>query len=566
MDDTGRRGSRGEWDMKQLSGTDAMFLQLERGNNFMHVASLAIYDPSTAPGGGVRFKDVLRFFASRVAQFPQFRRRLVTLPLSLDRPYWIESSGLDVEFHVRHIALPHPGDWRQLCIQVARLHSRPLDRSKPLWEAYVIEGLHNVEGVPPGSFALYTKMHHAFVDGESGTELLKALHTLAPEALDTTIEAHASGGPFHSDREPTAIELYTRALAHNLQNVPTLARFSFDTTRRLAGMSAQALTKLRSANERGLLETVKSLLGGDLSTLLPRIPPATRFSGKVSAHRVFTTAELPMADFKQIRRTVPEATINDQFLCVVGGALRKYLDAKKELPESTLLAMVPVTLRGSDKGGEGNQVGGTVMPVHTEMADPMERLRAICRDARSAKALNDAIGKEVMRDLLQYVPSVIANPVLRNVKLPGLSLIVSNVRGPDVPLYMAGAKLMKYEPVSIAVDGMGLNITGFSYDGTLRICAISCREMLPDPAFFADCLRSAFEQMKIAAAAEGVFEAPHAHVAAASRKKTVRKAPASRSIKKVALADAGKAAAARRKIKQPRERLNGKSQRTSASG
>ena len=132
--------------MKQLSGADAMFLQFEQGNNHMHVASLAIYDPSTAPTGGVRFKDVLRFFASRVAQFPQFRRRLVTLPFSLDRPYWIEDATIDVEFHVRHIAVPHPGDWRQLCIQVARLHSRPLDRSKPLWEAYVIEGLDDVPG------------------------------------------------------------------------------------------------------------------------------------------------------------------------------------------------------------------------------------------------------------------------------------------------------------------------------------------------------------------------------------------------------------------------------------
>ena len=126
--------------MKQLSGADSMFLQFEHGNNFMHVASLAIYDPSTAPGGGVRFKDILRFFSSRIEQFPQFRRRLVTVPLSLDRPYWIEDPTFDVEFHVRHIALPHPGDWRQLCIQVARLHSRPLDRSRPLWEAYVIEG------------------------------------------------------------------------------------------------------------------------------------------------------------------------------------------------------------------------------------------------------------------------------------------------------------------------------------------------------------------------------------------------------------------------------------------
>ena len=550
--------------MKQLSGTDAMFLQLERGNNFMHVASLAIYDPSTAPGGGVRFKDVLRFFASRVAEFPQFRRRLVTLPLSLDRPYWFESSNLDVEFHVRHIALPHPGDWRQLCIQVARLHSRPLDRSKPLWEAYVIEGLHNVEGVPPGSFALYTKLHHSFVDGESGTELLKALHTLTPEAIDTTIEEQDDAKVFHADREPTLTELYSRALAHNLQNLPTLARFSFDTTKHLAGMGAQALSRLRAVNERGLLETAKSLLAGDLNTLLPRMPPATRFSGKVSAHRVFTTAELPMADFKQIRRAVPEATINDQFLCVVGGAVRMYLSDKKELPEATLLAMVPVTLRGSDKGGEGNQVGMTVMPVHTEIEEPMERLRAICRDSQSAKALNDAIGKELMRDLLQYLPSVIANPVLRNVKLPGLSLIVSNVRGPDVPLYMAGARLMKYEPVSIAIDGMGLNITGFSYDGTLRICAISCREMLPDPAFFAECLRTAFAQMKAAAAAEGASEASHANVVAASRKRPARKkAPVSRSAKKAARdAGTGKAAGGRRKVEQPRIRLNGKLQRT----
>ncbi len=196
--------------MKQLSGADSMFLQFERGNNFMHVASLAIYDPSTAPGGGVRFKDVLRFFASRLEQFPQFRRRLVTVPLALDRPYWVEDSCFDVEFHVRHIALPHPGDWRQLCIQVARLHSRPLDRSKPLWEAYVIEGLHNVPGVPAGSFALYCKMHHAIIDGESGTELLKAMHSLSPEALDLGEEEVSELTEGHSPRLP---ELYSLRVA-----------------------------------------------------------------------------------------------------------------------------------------------------------------------------------------------------------------------------------------------------------------------------------------------------------------------------------------------------------------
>ena len=220
--------------MKQLSGTDAMFLQFEQGNNHMHVASLAIYDPSTAPGGGVRVKDVLRFFTTRIAEFPQFRRRLVQIPLSLDRPYWIEDAGIDVEVHVRHIAVPHPGDWRQLCIQVARIHSRPLDRSKPLWEAYVIEGLNRIPGLPPGSFALYTKIHHSMIDGESGTELMKALHSLSPESLDL---GEDDGGPRHrADRPPTGVELYSRALLHNVEKVPSFARFSLATARKVAAL------------------------------------------------------------------------------------------------------------------------------------------------------------------------------------------------------------------------------------------------------------------------------------------------------------------------------------------
>jgi WS/DGAT/MGAT family acyltransferase len=165
---------------------DNMFLHLEHGNQYMHVAGLGIYDPSTAPGGFVRFKDILKFFESRLDTAPVFRRRLVTVPLDLDRPYWIEDPDVDVEYHVRHIALPHPGDWRQLCIQVARIHSRPLDRSKPLWEAYVIEGLDNIPGIPRGSFAFYIKFHHAAIDGEGGTEVMQAIHSFAvaeePEA------------------------------------------------------------------------------------------------------------------------------------------------------------------------------------------------------------------------------------------------------------------------------------------------------------------------------------------------------------------------------------------------
>jgi len=529
--------------MKQLSGADSMFLQFERGNNFMHVASLAVYDPSTAPGGRVRFKDVLGFFASRLEQFPQFRRRLVQVPLSLDRPYWIEDASIDVEFHVRHIALPHPGDWRQLCIQVARLHSRPLDRSKPLWEAYIIEGLHNVPGVPAGSFALYCKMHHAIIDGESGTELLKALHSPSPEPID---EDEGPVGGFTADREPRLSELYARALVQNVERLPSLARFSLGTARRLAALGAGAFGNLSEVGT-SLGPQLRALLSGDLSALLSRLPPQTRFSGKVSAHRVFEAVGLPFDDFKTIRRLVGDVTVNDLFLAIVGGALNQYLREKGELPDTSMIAMVPMTLRGAEKGGDrGNQVGFTLMPVYSEIDDPLERLRAIAESARTSKRVTDAVGKEVARDLLEYLPAPVSDALIRNVKLPAIGLIVSNVRGPDVPLYMAGARLVNYSPISIALDGLGLNVTGFSYAGTMWICAVSCREMMPDPAFFAECLRTAFAELKTAAereAAEAAREKSAGEAATEARARRVRKAAAPRVAKRAAAQSRARAAA-----------------------
>jgi WS/DGAT/MGAT family acyltransferase len=506
--------------MKQLSGTDAMFLAAEHGNNYMHVASLAIYDPSTAPGGGVRFKDVLRHFTSRMDQFPQFRRRLVNVPFMLDRPYWVEDATMDVEYHVRHIALPHPGDWRQLCIQVARIHSRPLDRTKPLWEAYVIEGLHNVKGVPPGSFALYTKMHHAIVDGESGTEIMRSLLSTTPDSAEA--ETAALPSRHAADRTPTLVELYSRALVHNAQKVPSLARFSLGTAKRLASLGAEAVGVVKEYAAE-TQQSVTAVLTGDLGALLPKLPPATRFAGDVSAHRVFEAVGLPLADFKVIREQVGEATVNDQFLTIVGGAVREYLASKGELPDESLLAMVPMTLRGSDKGGDrGNQVGATAISVHTEIEDPVERLRAIRKKAATSKRLTDKLGKELMRDLLDNLPNLLTSPLGRHMKLPKIGLVVSNVRGPDVPLYLAGAQLVNYAPISIAVDRMGLNVTGFSYAGTMWICAVSCREMLPDPGYFAECLRNAFAALKVAAARDAAAKAP----AASQRRKAAR--PASR--------------------------------------
>jgi WS/DGAT/MGAT family acyltransferase len=323
--------------------------------------------------------------------------------------------------------------------------------------------------------------------------------------FDEDTEPHARH-VFHSDREPTLAELYSRALVHNVERLPGFARFSLGTARRIASLGAEAMTRFSGQGDRGFIGNVRSLLTGDLAALLPRMPPQTRFSGNVSAHRVFEVVELPLADFRKVRKVVPKATVNDQFLCIVGGALHAYLSSRNELPDSSMIAMVPMTLRGAEKGADtGNQVGFTVMPVHSEIEDPLERLRAICDAAETAKRVTDAVGKEIARDLLETLPSIVADPLLRNVQVPRIGLIVSNVRGPDVPLYLAGAQLVNYLPISIALDGMGLNVTGFSYAGTMRLCAISCREMLPDPAFFAECMQSAFDRLQESAAREAAF-------------------------------------------------------------
>ena len=476
--------------MKQLSGMDNVFLHLEHGDQYMHVAGLGIYDPSTAPGGNVRFKDILKFFESRLDSAPVFRRRLVTVPLSLDRPYWVEDDDVDVEFHVRHIALPYPGDWRQLCIQVARIHSRPLDRSKPLWEAYVIEGLDNIPGIPPGSFAFYIKFHHAAIDGEGGTVVLQAIHSLSPD------EDEDDGGRRSRvrDREPTQVELYTRALINTVQRVPRAAGFTAKTAARLAGIGAGYMGQLsQMLQEAGLpsVETVKAKL---------RRPPLTRFSAKVSAHRVVELVGLPMADIKQVRSRIEGATINDVFMTTVGGALNEYLGAKGELPDRTMTAQVPMSLRGADKGGEqGNEIGVAVMPLHTEVDDPVARLHAIQQGAVKAKALVAIVGKDLTKHVYDLLPAMASELFTTRVMLPTMNIVVSNVRGPDVPLYMAGARMVAFAPVSIAMNGLGLNVTGFSYHGTMWICAVACRDMMPDPAFFADCVRSSFAKLVMAA-------------------------------------------------------------------
>jgi WS/DGAT/MGAT family acyltransferase len=257
---------------------------------------------------------------------------------------------------------------------VARIHSRPLDRSKPLWEAYVIEGLDNIVGLPGGCFALYVKFHHCALDGEAGTEIVKAIHSLSPEAAsETKMPVHHVG-----DRDPSTVELWSRALANSLARVPRLTRFAVDSAGRLGRLGRSAWPPLVGSRDGRSAPDLRSLV---------RRAPATRFSGRVSAHRVVESVGLSLASMRAVRSAVDGATLNDVFLATVGGALNLYLDSKGELPAQSMTAMVPMTLRGANKGEDaGNQIGLAVMPLHTEIADPLARLHAIRADAGKAKA------------------------------------------------------------------------------------------------------------------------------------------------------------------------------------
>lgn len=493
--------------MKHLSGLDSLFLAMEQGNQYMHVAGVGIYDPSTAPGGKVRFKSVLNYFSEQISRSRVFRRRLVAAPMGLDRPYWIEDADVDIEYHVRHISLPHPGDWRQLMIQVARIHSRPLDMSKPLWETYIIEGLDNIPGIPEGSFAMYTKFHHSAVDGEAGAALIEALHSLSPVPDDA---ASAGNQIIVADRDPTRAELYARAVGNRAKQVLDGSRLLMDLGSRAVRAGAEIVVSgkaaewgLKFATERfGDKKANADEIAG--SKDLPRFKVHTRFDNDVSAHRVVDAVGFTLADCRKIRQHVADVTINDIFLAATSGAVRKYLVAKGELPARTLNAMMPISTRGAVKDASaGNQIGMTTIPLRTDIADPLECLLAVRRGAGKSKAMSTVLGKDLPMKVLQILPASVAERMLRMTVMAMSNVVVSNVRGPDVPMYMAGAQLVLFLPVSIAFTGIGLNITGFSYNGTLWVCFVSCREMVPDPQFFSQCLDEAFEDLVTAAIARG---------------------------------------------------------------
>jgi WS/DGAT/MGAT family acyltransferase len=466
--------------VQQLNQQDSMFLYSETPRMLMHLSSLHIYDPSTAPEP-LTFDTVVEHVRSRLPLARVLRRKIVRVPLNLDYPYWVEDEDFDLEFHVRNIALPPPGTWQQLWVQASRLHSFPLDLRRPPWEVYIIEGLDRVEGYAEGSFGLFIKVHHSAIDGISGIELMNALHDLSPDGRAPTVDT------WHGEERPSAVALLARA-GTNMALMPG----------RLVRQVARTVPLVRTAVATEWATT--------------RAGPHTRptpLNARVTTNRVGDGFRFDLGTAKQIRSAVPGATVNDVVLAVVGGGLRSYLESRGELPAEPLYAGVPISLRtGQEAGTAGNKIAMMVVSLGTDIADPLGRLTAVQRSTSRSKEINTAVEARTLAESSELFPGALLGLAVRALPRVGAgrmtsmigNVCVTNVPGSQVPLYLCGARMEAYYGLGPVYDNAGPIHLVVSYLGKVHLSVTSCRELMPDMDFYIECLRRALAELVEAAA------------------------------------------------------------------
>lgn len=471
--------------MRQLSGLDASFLAMETPTTFGHVNALGIYarpTPDFEPYPVVRER-----MAAMIGHLEPMRRRLVEVPFGLDRPYWVDDPDFDPDFHVRHLGLAPPGTTGQLAEQVARIIGRPMDRSHPLWEMYVIEGLAD------GRWALLTKTHHATVDGAAGVVLLTMITDDRPDAPAPEPVA------WEPEPLPGDVALVKRTAIHLVTNPVKAARLQLRLVRDLArAVGVDSVAGLAGRTRDAVTAVARAARAGDddrhlLPTAATQAPP-TPWNHTITARRAFALRSASMADIRAVKEGAG-CSVNDVVMAVCAGALRAYLCDHDALPDEPLRALVPVSIRtGAEADPWTNRVSAILAEVATDVADPLARLRA-CHDAMNqAKHQLDIVPEDAIGDLAEMLTPAVTAAAMRlvsrldlaeRIHLPA-NLTISNVPGPRTPRYLAGARLENYVPVSIVVDGLGLNITVHSYVDTLDIGIVAAHELVPDVEHLAD--------------------------------------------------------------------------------
>jgi WS/DGAT/MGAT family acyltransferase len=480
--------------VRQLTSVDAQFLALESARQTGHVAGLAVLDTSTAPGGALDAGDIKRLMEERLPLLPPLRWRLAQVPFGLDYPYWIDDPDFDLDFHVRELALAPPGSDKQLAEQVSRIVARPLDRGRPLWELYLIHSLES------GHTAMLTKIHHALIDGMSGAEIMGLLLDLSPEGRELPEPPGAIG-----DRAPGELELLGRGLmglpryplrllrslpaaVPNIEDTPFGVLPGVGTVGRFAGALQRAVG---GASDRPALDR-KQLAA-----------PRTSFNGRISPHRRFAFGKLPLDAVKAVKNA-HGCTVNDVVVAICASAVRRWLIEHDELPPDPLIAQIPISVRTSEQTGTfGNRIMLMAAPLFTNEPDPLKRLYATHEAMVDVKERHKALPAELLKDANHFIPPAVFHRAAQltfrlSSSRPGRptwNLVVSNVPGPQFPLYLAGARLVANYPVSVITDGMGLNITVMSYDGHLDFGIVGDRDQIPDLWCMIDWLREGLDEL-----------------------------------------------------------------------
>lgn len=442
--------------MERLSGLDASFLYIESSTQPLHVCSILELDTSTVPGG-YTFDHLRDELALRIAAIPEFRAKLADSQFNLDYPVWVDDDAFDLDRHLRRIGLPSPGGRRELAAICGHIATEPLDRSRPLWEMWVIEGVAGTDPCAGGVVAVMTKVHHAAVDGVTGANLLSQLCSVEPEVPPPEpVEGPGKAGPMQIAGSG-------------------LLRFA---------SRPWQLANVVPTTVATIVKTLRRARGG-LHMAAPFAGPPTRFNASVTADRNVALAQLDLDDIKKVKDRF-DITVNDVVMALCASVLRWFLSDHDELPDRSLVAMVPVSVHEeSDRPGH-NQLSGMFCKLETHIGDPAERLRAIARADASAKNHSSAISPTLLQDWAQLAARAVFGSIFRIVAdspligNPVHNLIISNVPGPQAQLYFLGCEVEAMYPLGPLFHGCGLNVTAMSLNGKLNIGVISCPDLLPD--------------------------------------------------------------------------------------
>lgn len=462
--------------MRNLTSVDAFFLASEDDRTTTNISSLAILDKARADGCPLTREHILELLRSRLHLLPPLRWRLAEVPFNIAHPSWVDGE-VDLEFHVREIALPAPGDERQLAEQLARLVAYPMDRSRPLWQVYLIHGLED------DRVALLTKMHHAAVDGMSGAEIMSILFDGTPSGREIP-----PGPSREAEQVPGRLSMLLRGIA----GLPRRQLDSAVATSRSARYLDQVPTMRGIPGLRVASRAVRALAPGGAQDrggfdAGAGEAPKTPFNGRISAHRRVELITLPLDRVRAVK-DAHGTTVNDVLVAVCAGALRRWLDSTGDLPGRPLIAMVPVSVRADcDESRFGNHVSAMAVPIPTDESEPIARLIRTREAMQSAKRCHNAVPASLMRDANDLVPPILFGRAMRAVArlttsdsvAPAINVVISNVPGSRSPLYCAGALMRSHFPVSTITDGLALNITVFSYRDQLNVGLVADRDLVP---------------------------------------------------------------------------------------